>query len=107
MRRTVFFAIIISLFLISGSCNRRNHPTRGGKENSENPNGTGTSSAVKKTSPKAFFPKVIVVNDNAAHKSIDGRLYYDLMGHRYWRSKKDGKYYLFNKSMYTDPAFKP
>jgi len=51
-------------------------------------------------------PKVITVSDVAARKTIDGRLYYDLMGHRYWRNNKDGKYYLYNKSMQTDPAFK-
>lgn len=106
MRRALLLAIIISIVFITGSCSRRNHPSRS-KENSENTSGTESAPVVKKASPKAFFPKVIVVNDNAAHKSIDGRLYYDLMGHRYWRSKKDGKYYLFNKSMYTDPAFKP
>ncbi|MDP4286026.1 MAG: hypothetical protein Q8891_16555 [Bacteroidota bacterium] len=57
--------------------------------------------------PKAVFPKVITVNDNVAHKSVDGRYYYDVLGHRYWRNNKDGKYYLFNKSMYKDEAFKP
>lgn len=51
-------------------------------------------------------PKVIVVNDQFAKKSVDGRYFYDLQGHRYWRSNKDGKYYIFNKTMATDPAFK-
>lgn len=57
--------------------------------------------------PKAVeeFPKVISVNDDAARKSVDGRLYYDVMGHRYWRNNRDGKYYLFNKSMYNNPDF--
>ena len=53
------------------------------------------------------MPKVIIVNDSFARKSVDGRLYYDVEGHRYWRNKKDGKYYLFNKSMYNNNAFKP
>ncbi|MEO6730374.1 MAG: hypothetical protein ABIN01_04100 [Ferruginibacter sp.] len=61
---------------------------------------------VIKRKPKAAIPNVIVVNDKFASKSVDGRYYYDLEGHRYWRSKKDGKYYLFNKSMLTDDAFK-
>ncbi len=53
------------------------------------------------------FPKTISVNDDAASKSVDGRLYYDLKGHRYWKNYKDGKYYLFDKSMYNNPDFKP
>ncbi len=61
---------------------------------------------VAKRKPKESIPKVMVVNDKYAKRSVDGRLYYDLQGHRYWRSNKDGKYYLFNKSMLTDKAFK-
>ena len=60
---------------------------------------------VKKT--PVVVPKVIIVNDSVARKNIDGRLYYDLQGHRYWRNYDDGKYYLFNQSMYNDKAFKP
>ena len=56
--------------------------------------------------PVEATPKVITVNDQAAKKTIDGRYYYDLLGHRYWRNNKDGKYYLYNKSMHNDPAFK-
>lgn len=62
---------------------------------------------VEKPKPKPEFPQVISVNDQAASKSVDGRLYYDVMGHRYWKNFKDGKYYLFNKSMYNDPDFNP
>lgn len=61
---------------------------------------------VKKTVPSAV-PNIIVVNDKAAKKSFDGRLYYDIDGRRYWRNYNDGKYYLFNKSMYSDSAFIP
>ena len=64
-----------------------------------------TKAPVRKK-PVAAIPKVIAVNDAAAKKSVDGRLYYDLQGHRYWRNYKDGKYYLYNKSMNTDEAFK-
>jgi hypothetical protein len=60
-----------------------------------------------KPEPKPDFPKVITVNDNAANKSIDGRLFYDVLGHRYWKNYNDGKYYLFDKSMYNNPDFKP
>lgn len=62
--------------------------------------------AIAKRKAKAPISKVITVNDGAAHKSVDGRLYYDVMGHRYWKNYQDGKYYLFNKSMFNDPAFK-
>ncbi len=113
------FSLLITVFFIivtSNSCSKKTHP-------SKNPSGTavnGISSpeikkndsavVVKKThierKPKTVFPKVITVNDSAAHKSLDGRYYYDVMGHRYWRNNKDGKYYLFNKSMYNNSAFK-
>ena len=56
---------------------------------------------------KDIIPPSIVVNDKAAKKAVDGRLYYDLLGHRYWKNYKDGKYYLFSQKMYDDPAFKP
>jgi hypothetical protein len=73
--------------------------------------GTPDTIATVKKAPvrrkiKVATPNVISVNDNAAKKSVDGRLYYDLQGHRYWRNNKDGKYYLYNKSMNTDPDFK-
>jgi hypothetical protein len=60
-----------------------------------------------KPAEKPDFPKVISVNDEAASKSVDGRLFYDVLGHRYWKNYTDGKYYLFNKSMYSNPDFKP
>jgi hypothetical protein len=56
---------------------------------------------------KDIIPNSIVVNDKAARKAVDGRLYYDLLGHRYWKNYKDGKYYLFSQKMYDDPSFKP
>ncbi|MFZ1527855.1 MAG: hypothetical protein WAT19_03835 [Ferruginibacter sp.] len=56
---------------------------------------------------KTPVPKVISLNDAAARKSADGRLYYDLEGRRYWKNYKDGKYYLFNKNMYGNPDFRP
>jgi len=62
---------------------------------------------VEKVKPKEEFPKVITVNDAAASKSVDGRLFYDVLGHRYWKNYNDGKYYLFDKSMYNNPDFKP
>ncbi len=61
----------------------------------------------KAAASKVKTPSVIIVNDSAAQKTVDGRYYYDLNGKRYWRNNKDGKYYLFNKSMYNNPDFKP
>ena len=78
-----------------------------------NPSGTNASTAkpaeektVKPKTIKTAVPKVITVNDKYAKRRVDGRYYYDLEGRRYWRNNKDGKYYLFNKSMYNDDAFK-
>ncbi len=108
---TVFF-ILISI----GGCSKKSHPS--GNASITPINGISSPSDVKKTTEvvekkkvakvksKTVFPKVIVVNDSAARKSVDGRYYYDVLGHRYWRNNKDGKYYLFNKSMYKDDAFK-
>jgi len=102
------FKLLIVAFLMAFtlySCSKKSHPAKPTE---------GTvikdSSTVAKKAPvklKTAVPKVIVVNDAAAKKSVDGRLYYDLQGRRYWRNYKDGKYYLFNKSMYSDDAFKP
>ena len=77
------------------NCSKKGHPAK-------------TDTAVVKKVPmvKTPVPKVIVVNDQIAKRTFDGRFYYDLEGRRYWRSNKDGKYYLYNKSMYSDPAFK-
>ncbi len=93
------------------SCSRKTTPSGSGSAS------TGVvkeDAAVKKTtaSPvlkkvKTPVPKVISLNDAAARKSADGRLYYDLEGRRYWKNYKDGKYYLFNKHMYGNPDFKP
>ena len=53
------------------------------------------------------LPKTLTVDDKVASRAVDGRLYFDLEGHRYWKNYKDGKYYMFSKSMYNNPAFKP
>lgn len=98
----IFFVFVLGA-LFFNSCGKKSHPS----------SSTSTSTEVEKEAPKtvvkkpkANFPKVITVNDSAASKSVDGRLYYDVMGHRYWKNYKDGKYYLFNKSMYSNPDFK-
>jgi len=67
---------------------------------------TATATAPKKVKKKMPVAQVITVNDKYAKRSVDGRYYYDLQGKRYWRNNRDGKYYLFNKSMFDDPDFK-
>lgn len=105
--RRIFFTIVI--FFIGAtivSCHKKNYPARTVSPTVEK---TVDSVEVKKPVVKKKqepLPKVIAVNDEAAHKSVDGRLYYDVMGHRYWKNYKDGKYYLFNKSMFNNPDFK-
>ena len=93
--------------LLIFGCSRKTHPskTSSAVNNTKTDTASATKVAVRKKT-KTVIPKVIIVNDSAAHKSVDGRLYYDIMGHRYWRNYKDGKYYLFDKSMYNNPDFK-
>ncbi|MEO5891965.1 MAG: hypothetical protein ABIQ31_17085 [Ferruginibacter sp.] len=111
----VVFAIV---FIVAvQSCSKKTHPSPT-VINTNTEVTSDTSVAVKKIDsiatvkpvvkkkPKESIPKVITVNDKYASKSVDGRYYYDLQGHRYWRSNKDGKYYLFNKAMLTDANFK-
>jgi S-adenosylhomocysteine hydrolase len=108
MGGVMYRKLLLILMLFSGimlnSCNKKSHPSKTIAMTKAD-----SVAAVKKVkeTEKKLFPKVIVVNDSAARRSVDGRLYYDVLGHRYWRNKKDGKYYLFNKSMYKDEAFKP
>ncbi len=109
-------------FLYIASCSKKSHPSKSAaiiykeegvlkKPTETNPSANAPSlPAVKPVSPNAekkLYPETIFVNDAAAKKSVDGRLYYDVEGHRYWKNYKDGKYYLFNKSMYKNPDFKP
>ena len=108
-----FFVCLFSVFL--NSCSKRSHPSKTATvtpisgvltTETNKVDSVTTEKKVVKSKPKTEFPKVISVNDNAALKSVDGRLYYDVQGHRYWRNNKDGKYYLFNKNMYNNPDFK-
>ena len=99
LKRSIYFLL---LFVIV-SCGRKHVPSKTPTEINA-VDSVKVISVSKKAKPN--FPKVITVNDAAAKKSTDGRLYYDVMGHRYWKNYKDGKYYLFNKSMYNNPDFK-
>ena len=116
MDKKFFFIFSLLFVVLLYSCSRKTHPA---KTNTAAVTSTSTSDSaanvdsaaiakkdIARRKTKVAIPKVIVVNDDAAHKSVDGRYYYDMLGHRYWRNNKDGKYYLFNKSMYNDPDFK-
>jgi len=88
------------LMMVGSGCNRKSHPTVSNTPAVETP-------ATPNTKPvRRSVPKVITVNDKAAKRSLDGRYYYDLQGHRYWRNNRDGKYYLFHQSMFDNPDFK-
>ena len=102
-KQTLVYVTFFVLFI--SSCSRKHVPENTPVE----ANTTKRDSIrVKKAIAKRIgIPKVIVVNDAAAKISTDGRLYYDLGGHRYWKNYNDGKYYLFNQSMYSNSAFKP
>lgn len=114
-RRFLFLVLIFFSALSINSCSHKIQPSGtpsvtpiNGISSSYGNSNERVSIERKKVTqtPKATFPKVITVNDKAASKSVDGRLYYDVMGHRYWKNYKDGKYYLFNKSMFGNPDFK-
>jgi hypothetical protein len=109
MPKLYLFITSIFLLLLICSCSKKHHPGKTLENNSSNVKSSDSLTTKKIVTPKrkVATPKVIVVNDNAASKSVDGRLYYDLLGHRYWKNYKDGKYYLFSQSMYNNDDFKP
>lgn len=110
---SLLYLALASVFLFS-SCSKKHVP--GGKSTVEynKDNRPVREEPAKRVQPAettvkkpATIPKVISVNDAAASKSVDGRLFYDVNGKRYWKNYKDGKYYLFHKDMYNNPDFKP
>lgn len=108
----LYSLFILAAAVITFSCSRKHTPEKTiPASNEKNITKPDSVAVVKKRNftpkKKDIIPNTIMVNDAAAHKSIDGRLYYDLLGHRYWKNYKNGKYYLFNQSMYSNPAFKP
>jgi hypothetical protein len=103
LKQTVVYTLLFVLLI--SSCSRKHIPEIANKKtNSTKPDSVAAKRAEVK---RMAAPKIIAVNDKVAKKSVDGRLYYDVNGHRYWKNYNDGKYYLFNQSMYTDSAFKP
>jgi len=105
-------AICVVLLTIS-ACSRKTIPTENASTVKKDQVGLDTLKTdtalyvVKRKQIKTETPQVITVSDKAARKTVDGRMYYDLNGKRYWRNKRDGKYYLYNKSMYNNPDFQP
>lgn len=108
-------ATLLFLFTLS-ACSKKHLPSENNRTKVEYESEKTKPATAETTSPtvkrpavksKATFPKIITVNDAAAKKAVDGRMYYDVQGKRYWKNFKDGKYYLFDKSMYNNPDFKP
>lgn len=85
------------IMIVLNSCIKKVHPSE---------TAAAETKTVKRTTVKTAVPKVIIVNDKYAKRSVDGRYYYDLEGHRYWRNNRNGKYYLFHKSMFDNEDFK-
>ena len=106
-----FYILIFISASFLFSCSKKIHPTTIDTPTVTRTNTDTIAMVAKKITikrkVKESVPKVISVNDTIAKKTVDGRLYYDLDGHRYWRNNKDGKYYLFNKTMYNQAEFKP
>ncbi|MDB5200909.1 MAG: hypothetical protein JWQ27_318 [Ferruginibacter sp.] len=106
------------------SCSKKTYPaenTTAAPASTSTTTATGSTTTTKKVTPVSATvynkeqarkaqqsgvkpPQVIVVNDKAAGKTADGKLYYDLNGYRYWKNNKDGKYYL--DGIYKTPAKK-
>lgn len=106
MRFTLSLLLISVFLLASISCHKKNIPVKTEtKKTSEK--ASPIRPVPKPAAPKPPVAKVIIVNDAVAKKAVDGRLYYDLDGKRYWKNYKDGKYYLYNKSMHENLDFKP
>ena len=103
-----FFIAIIGIYFTA--CSRKTILTKPTHTASLDSNKSMPTNApakpVYKPSIKTATPKVIVVNDKVATKTVNGRYYYDLEGKRYWRNKRDGKYYLYYKGMFDHVDFK-
>ncbi|MES2848513.1 MAG: hypothetical protein V4685_05625, partial [Bacteroidota bacterium] len=95
LKRTAI-AVVLIVFLATG-CSKKQQPQTDADKTAATK--TVETKPVAKKVVKMPRPKVITVDDRAAKKTPDGRLYYDYEGKRYWRNYNDGKYYLFSKSM--------
>ena len=102
MNKAAFVFMAFLAVAIMAGCSKKTHPA----STAVNTTDSALVKPVKRPVLKTAVPKVIIVNDKVAKRSLDGRYYYDLEGHRYWRNNRDGKYYLFHKSMFDSPDFK-
>jgi hypothetical protein len=102
MKKAFIFLIGFLIIIMGAGCSKKTYLTA----TAASKTATAAVKPAKKPTLKTAVPKVITVNDKVAKRSVDGRYYYDLEGHRYWRNNRDGRYYLFNKTMFDDPDFK-
>jgi ABC-type uncharacterized transport system auxiliary subunit len=100
MNKAVFVLMAFLAVAIMAGCSKKTNPAAATTTEPV------TTKPVRKPAFKTVVPKVIIVNDKVAKRSVNGRYYYDLEGHRYWRNNRDRKYYLFHKSMFDNPYFK-
>ncbi len=104
MKKYVLLLTVLAASVYFPSCSRKTTPAK--PTAAEPAIFVEPPPAPKRPAPvKTATPKSIVVNDKAATKTVQGRYYYDLEGKRYWRNKKDGKYYLYYKGMFEKPEF--
>lgn len=107
MNKLLLLSCLSVLVIVSG-CSKKTYSTGSSTNTSSSTSsgsGTTETKVVKKAVVKTAVPKVIVVNDSAAKRSVDGRYYYDLEGRRYWRNNRDGKYYLYYRGIFDNPDF--
>ena len=115
-----FYLLITAVtFLFLTSCSKKTVPTKSKQTSIDYSRDSTTVNTIPENTEvvevrkapakkaKPTYPKIITVNDAAAKKAVDGRMFYDINGRRYWKNFKDGKYYLFDKTMYNNPDFKP
>lgn len=98
--------VFLTGWLLLSACSKKHQPQITANEPATEVEKPVVTKPVRAKMIHSPVPKVLTLN-GGMQKSVDGRLYYDLEGRRYWKNYDDGKYYLFNKSMFTDPAFKP
>jgi hypothetical protein len=103
MNKAVFVLMAFLAVAIMAGCSKKTNPATTAVNT---PDSVTVKTIKRPPTLKTAVPKVIIVNDKVAKRSVDGRYYYDLDGHRYWRNNQDGKYYLFHKSMFDNPDFK-
>jgi PBP1b-binding outer membrane lipoprotein LpoB len=118
---TKIASALLLLSMLLAACSKKVNPSKNDEAKivtaatAAKPAESNTTTATAEATPakptyipaKKITPKSIVVNDAVAKKAVDGRLYYDLQGKRYWKNYKDGKYYLYNKNMSGNPDYKP